>query len=204
RGAGCRRGHASPLVRHRRRARYHRRFGKSPRFSRPRSPRIAKAALMNKGFFAVVIATAVLAAGCSKPASNSSGETGAAAGGKTIGVSIQNREAQFYQDMENGMKSEAAKYGYALKVVDASRDNAKQQSQVEDFISQKVDAIVLTPYDSKAIGSAIVEANKANIPVFTADIANASKQGAVVAHIASNNEQGGQQAGMLMCKALPQ
>ena len=59
------------------------------------------------------------------------------------------------------MKSEAAKYGYTLVVVDASRDNTKQQSQVEDFISQKVSAIVLTPYDSQAIGSAIVEANRA-------------------------------------------
>ena len=56
---------------------------------------------------------------------------------KTIGVSIQNREAQFYQDMESGMRAEAAKYGYTLIVVDASRDNAKQQSQVEDFISKR-------------------------------------------------------------------
>ena len=126
----------------------------------------------------------------------------AAAGGKTIGVSIQNREAQFYQDMEAGMKSEAAKFGYTVTVVDASRDNSKQQSQVEDFISQKVAAIVLTPYDSQAIGSAIVEANKANVPVFTADIANGSAQGKVVAHIASDNVQGGAQAGKLMCAAL--
>ena len=74
------------------------------------------------------------------------------AAGKTIGVSIQNREAQFYQDMEAGMKAEAKKYGYTVNVVDASRDNSKQQSQVEDFISQKVAAIVLTPYDSQAIG----------------------------------------------------
>ena len=37
------------------------------------------------------------------------------------------------------MRNEAAKYGYALIVVDASRDNAKQQSQVEDFISKRVD-----------------------------------------------------------------
>lgn len=124
-------------------------------------------------------------------------------GGKVIGVSIQNREAQFYQDMEAGMKSEAAKYGYALTVTDAGRDNAKQQSQVEDFISRKVDAIVLTPYDSQAIGSAIVEANKANIPVFTADIADTSKAGTVVAHIASDNIQGGAQAARLMCAALP-
>jgi ribose transport system substrate-binding protein len=111
-------------------------------------------------------------------------------------------EAQFYQQMEAGMQSEAKKYGYRLLFVDANRDSAKQQSQVEDFISKKVDAIVLTPYDSQAIGSAIAEANNAKIPVFTADIANTSKQGKVVAHIASNNVQGGQVAGQLMCKAL--
>jgi len=149
---------------------------------------------------------AVLAA-CSNSGSSSSSASSApasssATGGKTIGVSIQNREAQFYQSMESGMKAEAAKYGYSLVVVDANRDNAKQQSQVEDFISSKVDAIVLTPYDSTAIGSAIVEANKANIPVFTADIASTSKQGIVVAHVASDNVQGGMQAAKLICKAV--
>lgn len=155
-------------------------------------------------------AVAALAA-CSKGTTTSStstseaspGASAAASGGKVIGVSIQNREAQFYQDMENGMRSEAAKHGYTVTVVDASRDNSKQQSQVEDFISQKVAAIVLTPYDSQAIGSAIVEANKANIPVFTADIANTSREGKVIAHIASDNVQGGAQAGKLMCAALP-
>jgi ribose transport system substrate-binding protein len=158
-------------------------------------------------------AAALVFAGCSKSSDTSTSSTTttttstsaapAASGGKTIGVSIQNREAQFYQDMERGMKDEAAKYGYTVNVVDAARDNAKQQSQVEDFISQKVAAIVLTPYDSQAIGSAIVEANKANIPVFTADIANASKDGTVVSHIASDNVQGGAQAGKLMCAAIP-
>jgi ribose transport system substrate-binding protein len=161
-----------------------------------------------------VIAVALFAAlcGCTgkSDTSSSSGTStaspaespAAASSGKVIGVSIQNREAQFYQDMEGGMKTAAAKYGYTVNVVDASRDNSKQQSQVEDFISQKVAAIVLTPYDSQAIGSAIVEANKAGIPVFTADIANTSKDGKVVAHIASDNVQGGAQAGKLMCAAV--
>ncbi len=169
--------------------------------------------------FALAILVALAVSGCSSSSDTSTSSsssvssstpaavaaaTGAApaAGGKVIGVSIQNREAQFYQDMERGMKTEAAKYGYTVNVVDASRDNSKQQSQVEDFIAQKVAAIVLTPYDSQAIGSAIVEANKANIPVFTADIANASSQGTVVSHIASDNVQGGAQAGKLMCAAL--
>jgi len=153
---------------------------------------------MNSPVF-LACALALLAAGCAKPSDQS---TSSGAGGKTIGVSIQNREAQFYQDMEAGMKAEAAKYGYTVDVVDAARDNVKQQSQVEDFISQKVDAIVLTPYDSQAIGSAIVEANNAHIPVFTADIASQSKQGTVISHIASDNVQGGQQAGALMCKVV--
>src|SRR6202790_3045336 len=171
-----------------------------------------------KKLFVLACALALPFGGCTKSADTSSSSsttttttttasgapaTAAAAGTKSIGVSIQNREAQFYQDMEGGMKSEAAKYGYTLVVVDAARDNAKQQSQVEDFISQKVAAIVLTPYDSQAIGSAIVEANKAGIPVFTADIASASKDGKVVSHIASDNVQGGAQAGKLMCAALP-
>jgi len=103
--------------------------------------------------------------------------------------------------MESGMRAEAAKYGYTITVVDASRDNAKQQSQVEDFISKRIDAIVLTPYDSQAIGSAIAEANNAGIPVFTADIASASREGRVVAHIASDNVEGGYQAGKLICQA---
>ncbi|MEO6836151.1 MAG: substrate-binding domain-containing protein [Candidatus Tumulicola sp.] len=158
---------------------------------------------------ASLLAICLVLAACSNSNSNSqatsspAGSAGAAApAGKTIGVSIQNREAQFYQDMEAGMRAEAAKYGYKLVVVDANRDNAKQQSQVEDFISKKVDAIVLTPYDSQAIGSAIVEANNASIPVFTADIASTSKQGKVVAHIASDNVQGGFQAGKLVCEAV--
>jgi ribose transport system substrate-binding protein len=143
-----------------------------------------------------------VAVACSHASQSGTASPGAQPARKTIGVSIQNREAQFYQDMESGMRTEAAKYGYTLIVVDASRDNAKQQSQVEDFISKRVDAIVLTPYDSQAIGSAITEANNAGIPVFTADIASTSPQGHVVTHVASDNLQGGFVAGTLICQAL--
>ena len=48
----------------------------------------------------------------------------------------------------------------------------------------------------------IAAANKANIPVFTADIANHSPMGKVVAHIASDNIQGGREAAKLMASAL--
>lgn len=157
-----------------------------------------------RSFIAVALTAVALAsalAGCSQSQQQSAGPAGAS-GGKTIGVSIQDLQAQFYEDLEAGMKAEAIKYGYTVEFVDANRDEARQQSQVEDFISKKVDAIVLTPYDSTAVGPAIVEANQANIPVFTADIASKAKQGTVIAHIASDNVQGGGVAATLMCKAL--
>jgi len=100
------------------------------------------------------------------------------------------------------MKDEADKYGYVISFTDANRDQNRQTSQVEDFISKGVNAIILTPVDSKAVGSAIVEANNAKIPVFTADIASTATNGVVIAHIASDNVQGGRVAADLMCKAL--
>ena len=151
---------------------------------------------------AMLGAALVVAACSSSQQSNSSSGGSAANGSKTIAVSIQDLEAQFYEDMKSGMSAEALKYGYAISFVDANRDANKQTSQVEDFISKRVDAIVLTPVDSKAVGTAVVEANQANIPVFTADIASTSSRGVVVSHIASDNVQGGSVGADLMCKAV--
>ena len=150
---------------------------------------------------AIAAGCAATLVACTQSQQTSSG-TGGAPGTKTIGVSIQDLQAQFYEDLEAGMKAEAVKYGYTVNFVDANRDAARQQSQVEDFISKKVDAIVLTPADSKAVGPAIVEANQANIPVFTADIASTAANGTVIAHVASDNVQGGRVGADLMCKAL--
>ncbi len=119
---------------------------------------------------------------------------------KTIGVSLLTRGHIFYRDLEEGLKTEAAKDGYQLIITSADFDLGKQISQVEDFISRKVDAIIICPVDSKGVGSAIEEANKANIPVFTADIA--AEQGNVVSHIASDNIAGGRLAGEYLAKIL--
>jgi ribose transport system substrate-binding protein len=71
---------------------------------------------------------------------------------------------------------------------------------VDNFINQRVDAIVIAPVNSNGIVSAIEEANRADIPVFTADIA--SDGGAVVAHVASDNRQGGRLLGAYVAKRL--
>lgn len=138
--------------------------------------------------------TAGLAAGCAKSDS--------AAGAKhiTIGVTLLTREDEFYRQLEEGLREGALAAGYTLTVTSGDRDLAKQQSQIDNFIVQKVDAIVVCPVDSKGIGPAIEKANAAKIPVFTADIA--AQGGVVVSHVASDNLAGGRLAAEYIAKAI--
>ena len=125
---------------------------------------------------------------------------GGGAGGKRIGVTLLTREHVFYKDLEAGLREAADKAGYQLTVTAGEMDLAKQQSQIENFIVQKVDAIILCPADSKGIAPAIEAANRAGIPVFTADIA--AQGGQVVSHVASDNLAGGRLAADFIARAL--
>jgi len=121
---------------------------------------------------------------------------------KTIAVSLLTMQHQFYQELRAGMEEAAKGYGYRLLIVAAEFDATRQANQIDEFIVQKVDALVVCPSDSRSVGASIAAANGANIPVFTADIANTSTLGKVVAHIASDNVQGGKKAAQLLCEAV--
>lgn len=121
---------------------------------------------------------------------------------KTIGVTLLTVQHQFYQELRAGLEEEAARHGYRLLVTTAEFDSARQANQIDEFIVQKVDAMVVCPCDSRSVGASIVAANKANIPVFTADIASTSPLGKVVAHIASDNVAGGRAAAKLLARAI--
>src|SRR3989442_6819239 len=84
---------------------------------------------------------------------------------KTIGVALLTTTNPFFVDMGNAMKAEAAKSAMDVIIVGAEFDPSKQKDQVSDFIVKHVDAIILCPADSKAIGTSIAAAHKAGIPV---------------------------------------
>ena len=113
----------------------------------------------------------------------------AASGKKVLGAALLTQTHVFYQDMVSAMQEEAQKQGYSLYVQYAEFDSAKQNSQIETFVTQKVDAIIVAPVDSAGIAPAIAEARNKDIPVFTADVA--AHNADVVAHIASDNVKGG-------------
>ncbi|MCX7424790.1 MAG: substrate-binding domain-containing protein [Planctomycetia bacterium] len=120
----------------------------------------------------------------------------------TVGVSLLTLTNPFFKEISDAMSAEAAKHGYELIVVSGEMDPARQQNQVKDFLVKGVSAIVLTPCDSKSIGPVIQEANRAGIPVFTADIACMAPEAKVVAHVASDNYGGGLEAATAMIEAL--
>ncbi|HET6567301.1 MAG TPA: substrate-binding domain-containing protein [Rhodothermales bacterium] len=119
-----------------------------------------------------------------------------------IGVSVLTLTHPFFQDVTDAMREEAAAEGYDIVINSCDFDAAKQKNQVSDYIVKQVDAIVLAPCDSKAVGTAISEANRAGIPVFTADIAALATGIQVVSHVATNNYEGGKLAARAVLEAI--
>jgi ribose transport system substrate-binding protein len=120
--------------------------------------------------------------------------------GPVVGVTLLTKEHVFYSELEKGMREEAQKQGLKLVVTSGDWDLARQQNQIKDFITRRVNAIVACPVNSAGIGPAIVEARQAGIPVFTADIRATGAP--VVSHIASDNLAGGRLAGEYMGRLL--
>lgn len=109
----------------------------------------------------------------------------------TVGVSLLNNAHVFYNNIEAAMRADAEQKGYQLIIQDAAGDGNKQLNQVQDFITQKVDAIVICPTNSAGSKSMVELAEAAGIPVFTMDVAS---DGDVISHISTDNYRGGELA----------
>jgi len=128
------------------------------------------------------------------------GALGAAAESFTIGVSLLTQQHPFYIALADAMKQEARTQGVKLDIAIANQDLNKQVSDVEDFISKRVNAIILSPVDSRGVKAAVGKAQKAGIPLITVDIAANGVD--VICHVATDNYAGGVKAGELMAKVL--
>lgn len=120
-----------------------------------------------------------------------------------LGVSMITLEIEFHRVLRAGLEMAAREAGIELAISVAEYSPTDQATQVDDFVAGgEVDAILMTPCDSVAVGAAIQRANQAGVPVFTVDVASTSGRGEVVSHIASDNPLGGRKAGELMASGL--
>ncbi|ADV66079.1 ABC transporter substrate-binding protein [Deinococcus maricopensis] len=67
------------------------------------------------------------------------------------------------------MQDEARRLGYQLVYTDAGGSAAKQVSDVDSMIAQRVDAIFLAPREEKPLAAAVKKARAAGIPVILLD-----------------------------------
>lgn len=93
----------------------------------------------------------------------------AAAADLKIGVSMSAFDDTFLTYLREDMDKQAKSYpkgdGVQLQFEDARADVVKQLSQVENFISQNVDAIIVNPVDTASTANIIKAATAAKIPL---------------------------------------
>ncbi|ABG03915.1 periplasmic binding protein/LacI transcriptional regulator [Rubrobacter xylanophilus DSM 9941] len=134
----------------------------------------------------LVVLAAALVAGCGR------GGGGGEEGQRTIGLSISTLNNPFFVTLRDGAQRAAKEAGVELIVSDAQNDAAQQQDDIQAFITQQVDAILVNPVDSEAVVPAIQAANDAGIPVIALDRGAAG--GEIETLIASDNVEGGRMA----------
>ncbi|MFV0405556.1 MAG: substrate-binding domain-containing protein [Propioniciclava sp.] len=97
------------------------------------------------------------------------GTAGGGGGSKTIGLAVANLQADFFNQIRQSVEAAAADAGVSVVVADAGGDADKQVSQIQDLITQQVDALIYIPAGATAATVPVREAQAANIPVVTVD-----------------------------------
>jgi inositol transport system substrate-binding protein len=108
-----------------------------------------------------------------------------------IGVSLLNLSSEFIVMLNRAMEAQAQELGVQLIVNDAQRSAEKQVQQVENFIAQKVDAIILNPCEVEASSRAVDKALAAGIPIVNV---NSETKSAPTAFVGSRDEESGRMA----------
>jgi ribose transport system substrate-binding protein len=108
----------------------------------------------------------------------------------------------FFTILEQTIRKQVEANGDVLITTDPAMDPVKQINQIEDLISQKIDAIFLNPVDWEAIRPALAALNSAKIPVINFD-AEVKDMDLVTAYAGSDNKNAGYVCGVDLVKRFP-
>jgi len=124
---------------------------------------------------------------------------------ETVGVSMSKFDDNFLTVLRNGMQSYSKTLsGVTLQVEDAQNDVAKQQSQIQNFIASKVDAIIVNPVDTDATAAMSKIAAEAGIPLVyvNREPVNVDSLPDKQAFVASNEQESGTLETKEVCRLL--
>ena len=107
---------------------------------------------MRKGFIlALILVLAAVSCSCAEDVK--------------IGACIYRFSDAFMLRFRNAMAEEAEKAGVSLTLADSQNDQATQDGQVDEFIANGVNVLIINPVDRMASQGIIDKAKAANIPV---------------------------------------
>lgn len=106
--------------------------------------------------------------GCGKEPAGSGGSGGRARSSTndmTFGVAFETLQTEYWVAGFEAFKSELKKRNIGMLGAIADGDASRQLQQVKNFITRRVDGIILVPKDAKTCIPMIRAANEANIPI---------------------------------------
>jgi len=109
-----------------------------------------------------------------------------------IGASLLTMQDDFYITLNQGLLDAAAEAKeFNIKVLsrNANFNLSKQIADIEDFVQQGIDMLIVSPVSPTATGPTIDEVDRQGIPVITVDIR--SDQGKVQTHVMSDDVEAG-------------
>jgi len=136
---------------------------------------------MKNIFLSGLLFLSVFMAGCNQSKTDDSGEKKV-----VIGATMLSMQNEFVVNVADAMEEKAKELGAELIVVDAERSALKQVEQVESFISQGVDAIILNPCEVEASSPAVKLAMDAKIPIINV---NSETSTTPTAFVGSDDEE---------------
>ena len=98
------------------------------------------------------------------PEEPSNDEPEAPAAGGTVGVCIYQFTDAFMTTYRNALQEILESKGYNVTTVDGANDQAKQNEQINTFITQGVDALIINPVMTSAADQIIATVQAAGIP----------------------------------------
>lgn len=129
--------------------------------------------------YVLLAALALTIASCNQSGKREGGESGSDKK-LVVGATMLSMQNEFIVNVSDEMEARAKALGVELITVDAERSALKQVEQVESFIAQGVDAIIMNPCEVEASSPAVKLAMDANIPIINVNSETSAKPTAFV------------------------
>ena len=163
--------------------------------------KLSRSTMLSLAALAALLLIAACAPAATPAAQGGTGDQLKANKNYTIGSMIWNTSVPFYSNFIKGQQDTAKALGVTLDLQNGNGDLATQVAVIQQFITKKVDLIIVTPSDAQGIVPVIKQANQAGIPVIAAN--NRVGEGAtLVTFVGADDKEFGKTQGQLLVKAI--